>query len=301
MVEFVKYDLDKVVVKTANGDLKKMGGDKLSEDGDVVFSNLMKMAQDLDINIGSDSEVQVKLKTETKAKLCFLIDCTMSMSTAIAGVRDKINEIINDAGKTFPKVDISVGLVGYRDYGDTKQFELCPFGTKENLRSALSRIEASGGGDFPEDVLGGMDSALNNLNWDDAKVKCIIHIGDAPHHGTGNYDEPHKMGDNYPEKEHLPRRSSDILRDYASKHIDYYFLAVPHNGVVYTEKMSRRFKQEYNAVQARKREFTIRDVTDFTTNELFRLIVSSLNTTLIREMSVSKLRMIASKSVLKLT
>lgn len=301
VVTFVRSELNKenvmkAVVATKDGELLMMGTDKLETEGTNITDNLRKIAESIGADLGDEDRLDKELKKKTKAKLCFLLDCTGSMTTAIVGVKDKITEIIENSGKMFRNVDIAVGMVGYRDYGDATPFEFCPFGPKEQLISRLARTETTGGGDFPEDVLGGMDCAVNNMDWSDCEVKLLIHIGDAPHHGIGNYDHPHMMGDNFVNKEHSPRTSSDILRDYASKKIDYYFLAVPFFGVVYTGKMSNRFQQEYNAVKAGRKHFTICHVDSFTTNELFRLIVSSLNTTLVRQMSVMKLGKMASMS-----
>ena len=56
------------------------------------------------------------------------------------------------------------------------------FGTPEAFASFLNGVEAKGGADTCEDVHGGLEAALN-LSWN-RKNKVLIHIADAPAHGS---------------------------------------------------------------------------------------------------------------------
>lgn len=51
------------------------------------------------------------------------------------------------------------------------------------LKSELSSERASGGGDGPEDWVGGYEMALDNIAWRSG-TRLIIHIADAPAHGS---------------------------------------------------------------------------------------------------------------------
>ena len=59
-------------------------------------------------------------------------------------------------------------------------------------------MNPDGGGDGPEDWVGGYNIALNNINWRKG-VRCIIHIVDAGAYGTkyspcdGHPDERPKL------------------------------------------------------------------------------------------------------------
>ena len=60
-----------------------------------------------------------------------------------------------------------------------------------NLQSFVSRMAATGGGDTPEDWVGGYNIALNNISWRSGN-RLIIHIADAGAHGT-----EYSSGDKY--------------------------------------------------------------------------------------------------------
>ena len=76
-------------------------------------------------------------------------------------------------------------MVAYRDYGDgDEQICPCPFARgPDNVREFLSKQEAHGGGDFAEDVLGGLTAAADLEGWS-SKVKFCILIADSPAHGS---------------------------------------------------------------------------------------------------------------------
>lgn len=66
-----------------------------------------------------------------------------------------------------PNVCIRIAYVGYRDHGDTRRFEIMPFVDRKPaaaLRTFLEPVQAYGGGDGPEDVVGGVREAVL-LDW----------------------------------------------------------------------------------------------------------------------------------------
>jgi hypothetical protein len=74
-------------------------------------------------------------------------------------------------------------VVVYRDQGDeyvTKWSDLS-FKT-DKLTSFISTINASGGGDWEEAVLDGVDAAIKELSWRKKSKKIIIVIGGSPPH-----------------------------------------------------------------------------------------------------------------------
>ena len=54
------------------------------------------------------------------------------------------------------------------------------------LRS-LREIRAEGGGDIPEDVYGALEAA-RGLNWAQAGHEILVHVLDAPPHGSAFHD-----------------------------------------------------------------------------------------------------------------
>ena len=65
---------------------------------------------------------------------------------------------------------------------DEPQFQILPFTNSiDDFENFVGEVVAYGGGDFHENVLGGMEKALE-LKWTRVS-KLIIHILDAPPHG----------------------------------------------------------------------------------------------------------------------
>ena len=109
----------------------------------------------------------------------------------------------------------------------------------------MSGLKATGGWDIPEDVLGGIRQALN-LSWKHP-TKCIIHIADAPPHGTMYHSGP--CGDDtYPvagtEPHHLFLRP--LLDQMISLKVNYALLKI--NGS--TDRMAHMIYEAYSAAGA---------------------------------------------------
>jgi hypothetical protein len=78
---------------------------------------------------------------------------------------------------------VRVCFVGYRDHCDTERFTILEFTDDiEKVKSFISSVKAVGGGDFPEDVVGGQRKCLD-LKWSKESSKQVFHIFDAPCHG----------------------------------------------------------------------------------------------------------------------
>lgn len=81
-----------------------------------------------------------------------------------------------------------VAFIGYRDIKDESRFEMMEFTENvQSVRNFINKVVATGGGDFPEDVTGGLDKALK-LNWSENSVKSVFLILDAPTHGKKYHD-----------------------------------------------------------------------------------------------------------------
>eukprot|EP01017_Pseudomicrothorax_dubius_P029526 TRINITY_DN3594_c0_g2_i4.p1 TRINITY_DN3594_c0_g2~~TRINITY_DN3594_c0_g2_i4.p1 ORF type:complete len:146 (+),score=17.29 TRINITY_DN3594_c0_g2_i4:82-519(+) len=61
---------------------------------------------------------------------------------------------------------------------------LVHFNTHKKTIQFIDTITADGGGDGPEAVVDGLNYAVNNLAWDPSSKKFLIHILDAPPHGS---------------------------------------------------------------------------------------------------------------------
>ncbi|KAK7227610.1 hypothetical protein V2G26_015613 [Clonostachys chloroleuca] len=185
-------------------------------------------------------------KEACSTDLLFLIDTTSSMHPYIDAAKKQVKDIMEDIDRTFLKeAEIRMAVVGYRDHTDKPNIEFQDFTTDVDLvRSFIDKLKATGGDDFPEDVLGGLDKVVN-ANWKN-QTRCVIHIGDAPPHGkifnivsyTDRWatpgTEPHKL------------TYQPLLKKMIMLNLNYCFLRIQSH----TDIMSYLFLKEYQNASA---------------------------------------------------
>ncbi|UJR38569.1 hypothetical protein I4U23_031235 [Adineta vaga] len=134
------------------------------------------------------NEVMKALEKAESVDLCFLMDCTNSMRKYIDDVKNHIFKTIDVLKTRFSHLNIRLAFVGYRDLNlpQDKQFSILDFTDKDTFHSFVSMIECENGGDYCEDVLGGLQRTIN-LNWKQP-VRILIHVADAPSHGRRYHD-----------------------------------------------------------------------------------------------------------------
>ncbi|KAK0721888.1 hypothetical protein B0T26DRAFT_700601 [Lasiosphaeria miniovina] len=181
-------------------------------------------------------------KTACSTDLMFLIDTTSSMSPYIEAAKNQVRSIVDDIKVAFlNEADVCVGIVSYKDHGDDPNIEFLDFTPDvDKVHVFLSNLKARGGRDLPEDVLGGLQQALN-ASWRH-QTRCIIHIADAPPHGTALHD----MGsdrDDYPGTGSEPHglTHEPLLQRMLSLKINYALLRITHA----TDKMAYVFLKAY--------------------------------------------------------
>ncbi len=113
--------------------------------------------------------------------LVFVVDTTGSMSNDISAVRAQLRSIQDVLAARSP--DHRVGLVAYRDRGDSyvSRTVLALSSDQNAVRTAINSLEVGGGGDFPEHVYAGLDTALEQP-WRAGASRHILLLGDAPPH-----------------------------------------------------------------------------------------------------------------------
>jgi von Willebrand factor type A domain len=114
--------------------------------------------------------------------LAFVLDTTGSMSEEIAAVRQTIQKVAQQLQTSETRVRI--GLVEYKDRTDPFVTKVYPFSNDlQGFAAKVSKIEASGGGDTPEDMNAGVHTAVTQLQWsDDSVARMAFVIADAPPH-----------------------------------------------------------------------------------------------------------------------
>lgn len=81
------------------------------------------------------------------------MDCTSSMNSWIARSKDTLKEIIDKVKHENEGLTVRVAFVGYRDIKDTERFTIQEFTEDvEKVKNFISKTQATGGADMPEDV-----------------------------------------------------------------------------------------------------------------------------------------------------
>jgi hypothetical protein len=133
----------------------------------------------------------------------YVIDMTDSMQPFIEAVRDSMFESAQKFSEVAGSTDrIKFGLIGFRDSVEkwpenefvVKNFtERLVDGTQ--FVALLRGARAKAGGDVPEAVFAGVETAINT-RWDEKAVKMLVLVGDASSHerpdplATSNYTAP---------------------------------------------------------------------------------------------------------------
>ncbi len=123
---------------------------------------------------------------------------------------------------------LRVAFVGYRDHNyGPKRIESMDFADSDAFRCFLEGIGAMGstGRDTCEDVHGGLEAAIN-LSWN-SKYRVLIHIADAPAHGSRFHGFPvaseHDDYAKYNESDLRGLKMEDLIAKIKRLGIDYTF------------------------------------------------------------------------------
>ncbi|NOY93919.1 MAG: VWA domain-containing protein [Deltaproteobacteria bacterium] len=138
---------------------------------------------------GDGQEILVRLpgvsaRPVRALELAFLIDVTGSMEDELRYVNQEVGSIVARVQASAPEVAIRVGATFYRDRTDSVPLSQIPFTNNvAGFASAMSRVRASGGGDYPEDMNAGLRAAMAQLG-DGAQGgqvdRVLVIIADAP-------------------------------------------------------------------------------------------------------------------------
>lgn len=158
----------------------------------------------------------------TAVRLCFVLDCTASMTPWLEQAKTRIREMTTTIRRQHPNTEIQVALVAYRDYGDIQRFRVVSFTTPEAVMDALRPLQAEGGDDDAEDVAHALQHAMD-LTWE-GDVNSVIHITDAPAHGS-LYHAP-RISDRFPQGDPAGLDPRHILHDMSERGFAYTFVKI---------------------------------------------------------------------------
>jgi Mg-chelatase subunit ChlD len=186
--------------------------------------------------------------------VAFCLDCTGSMSAWIAAAKGQILTITEDIApkiqEKFPdlKLEIKFSLIGFRDYGDSDRLVCFPADyrfsdNKEAFKTHLQSLVARGGVDGPEDLLGALNMAGTQLQWE-SQIKYLVIITDAPAHGQECNDDPN---DRYRSGDPNGLTMKQVMEPIGQKKIDLMFCQVKKTNTQRTEELMEKY---YNSDKA---------------------------------------------------
>ena len=183
----------------------------LTDDYNPVASERFKeMSDDIIYSKGPDTIIDdirgllEDIEDKDNLDVVFAIDATGSMKNDIDKLKTDMQPLLQELFGETPGT--RVGLLFYRDYGDTFKYmdlpvKVFPFTSNytsfsKNLNSI--RIYGKEGGDIPEAVYEAMYASCEFYSWRTTAQKKIILIGDAEPHptprGTKKYSKDYVMG-----------------------------------------------------------------------------------------------------------
>ncbi|MBI3548372.1 MAG: VWA domain-containing protein [Elusimicrobia bacterium] len=135
--------------------------------------------------LGAAIAAEASAAKKPQVDVVFVLDTTGSMGSLLDAAKKKVWAIANEIAKGRPAPEVRMGLVAFRDKGDTyvtRHFDLT--NDLDKVYGNLLSFQADGGGDGPEHVLQGLSDAIETMSWsrDSKALKLVYLVGDAPPH-----------------------------------------------------------------------------------------------------------------------
>ena len=181
---------------------KDISYEKYGDDKDYISESLEEYDIKKIKNILSDIQ-----PPSNNFDVVFLVDATDSMFSYIQSAKEETKNIAEDLAITYPNKNFKFGYIFYRDPIDS-QYDIHEIidltNDIDSIETKIDKIEAYGGGDWPEDWAGAYKLANEKITWRDG-IKLIIHLADDGAHG-----ELFSKGDYYPEEE--PKLIRELIK-----------------------------------------------------------------------------------------
>jgi hypothetical protein len=140
------------------------------------------------VSTGNNSIEEFRLNlnapTFNEVDVCFVMDATGSMGDEIRYLQKELSYFAQNAQKSLPCSKIRISSVFYRDLGDVYVSKSADFTDRvDDILGFISEQSAGGGGDFPEAVDAGLNTAIHELKWSEGSIaKILFLVLDAPPH-----------------------------------------------------------------------------------------------------------------------
>lgn len=123
------------------------------------------------------SKLFMDLKNAEKVDICFMVDCTGSMSWYINEAKTVVHRVVDKLGKRFQDLKLRCAFVGYRDHTDGfERVTVLSFTSdKDAFKSwVTTTVIAKGGADECEDIFGALEE-VNRLEWVNKYIAKYTH------------------------------------------------------------------------------------------------------------------------------
>ena len=166
------------------------------------------------------------------------MDCTASMEPWIQAAKNQMKCIVDTIHSDYQDSNIQVAFVGYRDINDIERFVVFSFRSASSLLQSIQGVHAFGGLDEAEDVAGGLVQA-RRLDWDDADIRMIVHIADAPAHGEKFHAV--YVSDEFPEGDPNGLDPLDSMLELSRQDFYYTFIKITSSTDTMLEQFHNAF------------------------------------------------------------
>lgn len=223
--------------------------------------------QDVTFRLG-----HVVARRSQRLDLGFLIDVTGSMEDELRYVNQEIADIVSRIRAEAPEVQVRVGATFYRDRSDAVPLQQIGFTSDiTGFARAMQSVRASGGGDYPEDLNGGLETALRRMAWsEDDAVRVLVLIADAP---------PKRYGTQFTYREAMNDASARGIRvmpvaaSGANREVEFLFRAM----ATYTSTPYVYLTDDSGVGNAHMEADTDRVAVEYFNDLLSRLVVDDLH------------------------
>ncbi len=148
-----------------------------------------KVRKEVDVMRYGHREIDIVLSVQRAAiqrvplDILFIFDTTGSMGEEINRLKRTIELIYLNLTALPSRPRVRFGMVLYKDRNDEYVTRVIPLTDNlEAFQAELNRLNASGGGDLPEDMQSALRDAMNEISWDPAGIRLCFMVTDAPPH-----------------------------------------------------------------------------------------------------------------------
>jgi hypothetical protein len=206
---------------------------------DTTFSGLIRFERRFTSHFPQMSAA----RRTKKLDMVFVIDATHSTNCVLSAMKDQAMDTAFNIHMFRREVDDNYGVIVYRDPVDmptdrNEFFQLTS--DREAVADFLGTVTAYGGGDDPEDWVGALRIALEQMRWRDGK-KCLFWIADANAHGS---DWSLELNDHHNAQGDL---LAPLIEEVARRGIYFIALNIRKWGETGCEKSLARAKEIYEA------------------------------------------------------